>query len=102
MATIISRHPFVTFGVATLLLWLAWGAMGMDYDAGGGATVLFLLAYVLGLPFLFAAAAVTAVLGDTAVAAVAPIFWIPLGFTPYILADWLRGRRRARRNARAV
>ena len=45
-------HPFLILLAATVLVWTVFALAGRDYDDRGIGTVLFLLAYALGAPFL--------------------------------------------------
>jgi len=46
-------HPFLILLAITVAVWTVFALAGRDYDDRSIGTVLFVLAYVLGAPFLF-------------------------------------------------
>ena len=92
-------RPFLTLAVFTLAVGVAWHLSGMDYDEGPLGFTLFILTYVLGMPFIFAMRLVGAVITHPMLRGV---LGLALGLLPYLIADgfWRRRRERMERGVR--
>ena len=109
MPPTIRRHPFLIFGLLTLLLFFVvepLGRAGYTQAADMAAAplrILIIPMYVIWLPFTMLIVALTG--PDLTPGVLARAIWIcglVAGFAPYALADHLLARRRARENLDAA
>lgn len=89
-------RPFLALAVFTLAVGVAWHLSGLDYDEGPLGSTLFILTYVLGMPFILAMRLVGSVITDPMLRGV---LGLALGLLPYLLADRFWRRRRERVDA---
>ena len=94
MIRVFRNRPFLTLAVFTLAIGVAWHLSGLDYDHGRLGSTLFILTYVLGMPFILAMRLVGSVITNPMLRGVAGL---ALGLLPYLVADRFWRRRRVRR-----
>jgi hypothetical protein len=93
MRRIFRNRPFLTLALFTLAVGVVWHLSGLDRDDGPLGSTLFVLSYVLGMPFILAMRLVGSVVSNPMLRGV---LGLALGLLPYLVADRLLLRRRAR------
>jgi hypothetical protein len=92
------NRPFLTLALFTLAVGVVWHLSGLDYDQGPLGFTLFVTSYALGFPFILAMRLVGSVLSNPMLRGV---LGLALGLLPYLVADRLWRRRRARTQSEA-
>jgi len=88
---VIKSWPFLTLAAFTLIVGVAWHALGVNRDSGPPGAAFFWFAYILGAPFIGAMTLMTRVVG---VPSVRPLLGLIIGLAPYLAADLLLRQRR--------
>ena len=96
MRRLLRDRPFATLALVTLAVGLVWHLSGLDRDDGPLGLGLFVISYVLGMPFILAMR-----LAGSVVTHPLPrgMLGLALGLVPYLAADALWRRRRVRADA---
>lgn len=87
----VRRHPFLCLGLATMVIGAAWHALSPGLRGSSAPVVT-----VIGAPFIGAMRLSRSLLGSSPLT---PLLGTLIGLAPYVLADRLLSRARARRVA---
>ena len=87
-------RPFLALALFTLAVGVVWHLAGLDSHEGPLGYSLFVITYVLGLPFILAMRLVGSVVSNPMIRGV---LGLALGLLPYLAADGLLRRRRGHR-----
>jgi hypothetical protein len=93
---VIWTWPFLSLGLATLLLGALWHAARIDHADGSLQMAAYIAVSIIGAPFILAMRLATATFGSSSLT---PLVGLVVGLAPYVLAEWLLHRWRSRRRA---
>ena len=91
MKGFLRRRPFLCLAVVTIVIGAAWHALSPETRASSTP-----LMEVIGAPFIGAMRLSRPIVGASPMT---PLLGLLIGLAPYVLADWLLARARARRTA---
>ena len=90
----LKARPFLVLAVFTVAIGFAWHASGLKGNEGPWQYALYIAVYIIGFPFITAVRWLTHLIGNPAVAGSLGLL---IGLIPYLIADVILRRARARR-----